>query len=548
MRWLTILLIFFVIFFAGINVYIKFTGETITGKPLQYVGLNITITPPLAISLISPKNGTYLVNDSIPLNYSTTGGIEKVWYSLDSGNNVTITSPIVFNASEGSHTLYVYANNSFGNTVSENVIFSVNSALFRIIHEEWKGSKKGSSTNFSVLTYEEVQNLSRIILENTDFGKILFNENINMTADENFSDNEVDLDKNINISFNRIELNPTALPNFNKPATLWIYNLVFTDITILKDGSLCPPTICTEESYSGGVLKFNVTQFGVYTTEETAVIIPPEDGGGGGGGGVTPVFKSFTLSKTEIKVSLTPGSVLTEKITIKNNLNKAITVNLNKTDGIKDFIALEGDKIELGPLESKEILIDIKVREDTIPDLYAGKIMFSAEGTKEEILVVLEVESVGALLDVEVKILKEYLGVYPGGELLAEIKLLNVGEAGNRKDITIEYIIKDMEGKELMKEGETVSLETQTSWIKRLNIPKDIEIGKHILYVRAITYEGKVASASANFEVINRGEKIIQRILIMIIILIIIISVIIIFLERSRKEDERAKKQSKPPG
>ena len=527
--------LFFLLLIASISaIDVNVTGKAITGKPLQYFGMNISVVTPPVISLLAPKNGTYFVNSSIPLNYSITSGTGRIWYSLDSGNNVTITSPIFFNASEGSHRLFLYANNSEGES-SADVSFLVNSSIFRIIHDNWKGAQRGSSTNFSVLTYEEVQNLSDIILEDTSYGKILFNQNINMTADENFSDNVVDLDQNIKILSNRIQINSTALPNFNKPATLWFYGLSFSDPIILIDGVACPSAICKKESYSGGVLKFNVTQSGLYTAEETSVVIPPP--GGGGAGGVIPV-KSFSVNQTELRASLTPGSVLTQKITIKNNLNTSITVFLNKTDTIKDFIVIE-NKVELNPGESKEIIIDIKIREGTTPDLYAGKILLSEGGTKEEVLVILEVESVGALLDVEVKILKEYLKVYPGEEIVAEIKLLNMGEAGNRKDIKVEYIIKDTEGKELMKEEETVSLETQTSWIKRLNTPRDIEIGKYILYVRATTYEGKIASASTTFEIIGIGEKIIQIALIVIIALIIILSVILYFLSKKRKKKDK---------
>jgi len=160
----------------------------------------------------------------------------------------------------GGHTIYVFANNSFGITV-KNVTFSVDLGLFRILYEEYKGVNRGSSTDFITFAFEDLQNLSDIILENTQYGKIAFNEAINLTDDSDPGDNLLDLDSNTNVSFNRIELDPIALPNFDKMSTLILYGLTFTNPRILKDGEVCLSIICARNSYAGGDLSFNVTHF-----------------------------------------------------------------------------------------------------------------------------------------------------------------------------------------------------------------------------------------------------------------------------------------------
>ncbi len=526
--------------------------SAITGEVTQSLVMNISITGPPVLTILSPENETYLKNTSLLLNYSVSVEAHAVWYSLDSNENITITSAIYLNLSQGSHTLYLYSNNSYGNTTT-NISFFVNLTRFIILYSEYNGTKRGASTEFVNYTYEDIQNLSNVTLENTDFGKILFNQEINMTADSDFSDNQIDIDSNINISLNRIEINSTALPNFNKLATLWLYGLTFSNPRVLIGGEGCPSSVCQKESYSGGILKFNVTSFlGNFSAGETpsetttTTTAGGSSGGGGGGGGIiAKKVKSFSVTKNEIKASLIPGSISTEKVTIKNNLNKIIEVNLEETDSIKEFLAIEEKKIELKPGESKEILIDIKVRENVIPDLYAGRIIIKGEGTTEEILVILEVESKGALLDVRVEILKEFLKTYPGKEIMAEIKLFNVGEAGNRKDIKINYIIKDTEGKEIMNEEETVSLETQTSWIKRLTVSKSIESGRYILYIKATTYEGKIASASASFEVIKSTTKQIYTALIILFIILLAIIFYYLLKQRKRLKDKTPKRNYK---
>ena len=88
--------------------------------------VSLTVSPSPAIpiiSIISPENTTYSTN-TILLNYSITNEADSIWYNLDNGGNITINSPIFFDAAEGSHILYLYANNSQGTSV-KSVIFSI---------------------------------------------------------------------------------------------------------------------------------------------------------------------------------------------------------------------------------------------------------------------------------------------------------------------------------------------------------------------------------------------------------------------------------------
>jgi hypothetical protein len=121
-------------------------------------------------------------------------------------------------------------------------------------------------------------NISNLMIGNPEYGLINFLESTNLSEN-------IDLDEHINISFNRIEINTSNLIVLNKSAKLWLYNLTFTNPRILRDGVVCPSTICTKESYSSeGTLKFNVTGFTVYSAEETPSEAQITTGGGGGGG------------------------------------------------------------------------------------------------------------------------------------------------------------------------------------------------------------------------------------------------------------------------
>ncbi len=528
------LFMFFMLIFS-MAIINSITGDTVTGEVTESdLALTISLLGPPSLTIISPENKTYLDNESLSVNYIAVGE-ETVWYNFDNTPNTTITSSFIFNISQGTHTLYLYANNSEGNT-TKNVTFTANSTKFLILYSEFAGSTKGESIDFNSSNYEDIQNLSGIILENTDYGKIEFNEAINLTDDVDISDNQVDLNSNINVSDNFIEINSTALPNLNKSATLYLYDLTFSSsrIIILKDGEECPSSICTKESYSGGILKFNVTQFTSYSADETSLDDEPRPGPGGGGGSL-----AFNVSIDEIEISLKQGEIKTEEITIKNKRNTKLSFSLFSDMG--ELVKISDESFELGPKEEKTISIDFIARADTVPELYLGNLFIESGGLKREIPITMEVESRGALFDVKLNIPEKYLQIYLGEELISEIEIFNIFETG-KVNVTIEYLIKDQQNREIISEEEILSVDRGAiSFVKKFEIPENIEPGRYILYVR-VTYDGKVASASAWFY-INKGYlRILQIIL---IVLIIITTFIILFIIIRRRKGEKNKRRGK---
>jgi len=536
-----LIIFFIIIFYLFLNPNISseitgdsITGESVTGEATSHdVSMSIFVSVPLpSLSIINPKNKTYLTNHSILLNYSVNNE-DSVWYNIDNGENTTITSSIYFNTSQGGHILYLYANNTYG-TTSRNVSFTTNSTKFIISYEGYTKGYKGSSTNFIEYPYENIQNLSNIILEHTIYGKILFNEPINLTDDSNSTDNTVDIDSNTNMSNNRIKVNSTELPNFNKQATIWIYNLAFSNPRILKDGTVCSSSTCTFENYIGGILKFNATGFSVYSAEETpdTETISPSSGGSTR---KTSPKKEFEISTERIKVSLKQGETKKQTFKIKNIGKYKKKINIS-SENLDEFIKLSETEINLDGGESKTITIDFIAREDAKLDLYMGKILVKDEFIEEYIMIVIEVESKEALFDISMEIPKKFKYVMPGEEVSASISLYNLGEL-KEIDVNFEYIIKNDKGNIITSEKETLAIDKRLSFIKTLEIPENTDYGDYVFYVK-VTYNEKTASASALFLV---GEKpffekeIIPIIIGAITILIITILIIIYEIRKIKK-------------
>jgi hypothetical protein len=234
----------FLLLALAVNAETSVTGKAVSQKS----NVSIFIAPSLpVINIILPENKTYITNISLFLNYSTILA-DNVWYNFNTAPNNSIISNIRYNIGEGSNTLYMYANNSFG-TSAKNITFTVNTTLLKILYEHYKSPYGASSHDFIYEAYEDLQDLHDICIKDIRYGKICFLQPINLINDANVSDRLVDLDTHTNISFDKAGLNSTALPNFNRPAIIWLYNLSFINPVVLRDGVLCPASICRIESY-----------------------------------------------------------------------------------------------------------------------------------------------------------------------------------------------------------------------------------------------------------------------------------------------------------
>lgn len=259
----------------------------------------------------------------------------------------------------------------------------------------------------------------------------------------------------------------------------------------------------------------------------SAAVGSGSSGGGGGSGSSDSVVaspkiaKGFSVDPGQISALLSQGEVRTESFTVTNKKGTKIDFTIkNQISG--GLVVVEEKEFTLNPGESKEIIVDFIAKEDTKPTLYLGKIIINGGGNEQaEILIALSVESKGALLDVRIEIQKKYQKVLPGDEILANINMFNFG-LSKRADINLKYTISDFDGNVFFTKNETLAIETQTSFVAFILLPNDIPKGAYILYVEA-SYEGKVAGATANFEIVSNKVTQNEKVFIAIIIILIML-------------------------
>jgi hypothetical protein len=85
-------------------------------------------SPAPKITVVSPRNATYGAN-TVNVNFTLTEPAPWVGYSLDGTTNVTITGSTDISASDGQHSIVIYANDSAGRTgASDKIFFIVDTA------------------------------------------------------------------------------------------------------------------------------------------------------------------------------------------------------------------------------------------------------------------------------------------------------------------------------------------------------------------------------------------------------------------------------------
>lgn len=486
--------------------FAAYSQEASTG-----VGLTILDTTAPVINLTLPLNNSGNVNGNITFFYNVSDDSAVQNCSLIVGNKINITDTsiikktkikfILNNTHIGRYNWSINCTDSLGfNGSSDARTFSV------LFLQQFNLT----TTNISLVN---ITNVTHFVIEESTAGKINFSESLDLSQG-------LDLDKYINVSFNRIELNSTALSALNKSATLYLYGLTFSNPRVVKDGIVCPSGICKEVSYSGGTFAFNVTHFTVYSSEET----PGGggdggsgssggggggDGGGGGGGGGIQTFLDFTTDKKTIKVVLKQGQTKEETLSIKNTGTTVLDVT-TYLQALKEFIispSLEEIKTILNPNEEQSLNFVFGAEENLKPDVYTGGIKIKGGAIEKIINTIIEVESAKPLFDVDVEVLPQYKSIFPGEDVFMEVSLFNVRGFG-RVDVVLEYSIRDFKGNIIATEHETVAVETQAKFSRELQIPADIEPGTYIASVK-VTFEDSVGISSDLFEVKARAIRLI---------------------------------------
>lgn len=259
-------------------------------------------------------------------------------------------------------------------------------------------------------------------------------------------------------------------------------------------------------------------------------------GGGGGGGGLVPtpkqeILPSIKVSTDLLKVSLKEDQIITESLSITNDGNVKLNLNLKIKD-LEEFISLSDNSIKLEPGETKIISLKITGK---LSGAYSGKLLIESTEISKALKIFIEIKPKQALFDTKIKINSKYKQVKKGSYVEALIDLINIGEPLN---VNLYYAIRDLDGNIISFDEETLRVSDELSVIRKLKVPENTNQGNYIFYVKA-AYNGNIAISSDLFTVLDKSTTIIEfefPLIGLFAILILILTILTILNLRGYKE------------
>lgn len=242
-------------------------------------------------------------------------------------------------------------------------------------------------------------------------------------------------------------------------------------------------------------------------------------GGGGGGGAPVPVVGGLIVDTSEINVDMLIGSTREKIIKVTNSGNK--TENIKTSSGsLGNKVTFSDKSFVLSPGETKELKIFISSGNNA--EIITGTLNVGGK----EILLAVNVKSQKLLFDAMIVVPDSSKQIKPNSKLNAQVTLIPMGE-NPRVDVTLNYIVKDYNGKVYMKESETILVDSQKSFKKQF-YTKDLPTGNYILGLELV-YPNGVATSSSHFEIAENIPVSFQSILIGLILASIVVMGLIVW-------------------
>ena len=258
-------------------------------------------------------------------------------------------------------------------------------------------------------------------------------------------------------------------------------------------------------------------------------------GSGGGSSGGSGTTADFTIDKDLIKVKIKQGESKRESVRITNT-GKTI-LNINIESKLKEFIQIIEESFTLNLKESKIIDVYIFTREDEIPDIHEGKIIFRGDGITKTIKLIIEVLAKEPLFDIQTDVVNKKVAF--NDSVKADIKIFNKGDLKNI-DVTLFYAIKNFDGETLTFKEESLAINEQLKIERSLKITEDFLPDDYLFYTK-VSYGNITAASSEVFEVIK------PNILPTLLITFLFVMLIIFLLEANKRKGWIKKPIEKKP-
>jgi len=232
-------------------------------------------------------------------------------------------------------------------------------------------------------------------------------------------------------------------------------------------------------------------------------VCPVSSSGSGGGGSVLPSIlqkKEIKVIPSEITIDVTKNVPEQAEITIINNKNRDIFLTLKTSPELEQITTFEQESITLPANGEEKITVSFLANKQ---ELILGKLLLKENSvTLAEIPVRINMKSQSFLFDTMLLIPEEFKSISSGTTIPAQVSLSQIGKT-LRIDLTVDYEVKDIEGKFYKKETEVFSIAGKKEFVKEIST-EELPAGKYVLSMK-ISYSGYSSVSSEKFEVTGKS-------------------------------------------
>jgi len=454
--------------------------------------------------------------------------------NISNASNVTLTN-------SGSITLNGKINIVNGllfNASYNNTIFSVNGSniLISDVATIPAPSPANTTGNVNISTISRFLNITNL----TTASIIDLNFTYNLTSVSALNETNLSIQKYNDSDSRWHNLSAARVDTANKV----IFIEDFTQV-----GSVFAPAILLSQNVTAETVSSEPGQQNKDQTYTTA--------GGGGGGLLVLPGANLDVFPREITLTLAPNLPEVQTLTLTNNENSPIEVNVEgNLPNVHVSVATsapniifdssniaEAQIITLQP--SEKITMEVTFLGET-KGTFTGKLIITwnvvdnLARSSTEIPVILEIESFKRVIDIALNIPSVFKNILKSGTLTYQVNLINSGDYAEAQDITVNYFIKDFSGKKYYEDSEIVSITRQKVLIKSIKLP-ELTPGTYVL-IAELTHNGEFATASSTFNILGdiksllKEESFIKTVIAISLLFAISLLALHMFKLRSRKQ------------
>ena len=523
-------------FSQGSNILIAYANDSFNNFNFSSVSFFVDSIVPV-INIDIPEDKVYGRNTSLELNFSvfdTTSAVSSCWYSIRNSSgyysienlNLTNCQNTTFNASDGTHTIYVYANDSLGNLglsmrnfsilttapalnllyPSDNSYINYNSSIY-LNYSVISGAGISScylygDFNNSWQLYEENTSISLednyFIISNLSDGQykwgILCNDTLNKISQENktfiidtitpnltltqptgaktsktgipltFVTNDAN---NITCSYNLTRSNGVEYLSYRTNTNI---NCSSTTFDVGDDGNY---QIYLKVNDSAGNLISKSSAFSVDTSGGTIVV--SGGGGGGGGSGSSHTETILPIGKLELgeisSIVLNGGESKKSNARIKNSGFGFLTdCKIQKIGEYSSWINSNAVK-SLSAGESGELMFEVSIPENTNAGKYNLKINVFCNEISDS-------------ADILVEVIKKQI----------RFEFIKAERQGNDK-VLISYYLEELSGKEQNVELQFLLVDSNNKNVAEISNKKVISANQRQIFETLVPIDSALSGS-----------------------------------------------------